>query len=354
MNIRIYSLACVDFLIIGGSFFLAYMLRVLYMTVPIQSIGFYYFFILYSLLLFYLGAYIYGVYRHQSPLSFGGLTDFLRAYGFWVAGIVVLAFLAKAEYSRLLIVLFSIISGCLLVGIRMIYYPIAFPVSVTKDARMIREVVLSAEVYSFNQLELLEGIKKDRGYMTLYLLIKRCIDIAGACVGLCLTAICAPFIVYAIRRDTPGSIFITQDRVGLHGKVFSLYKFRTMQQHTTLYARAPQDGNDNRVTRVGRVLRKYSFDELPQFWNVLKGDMSLVGPRPEMSFIVAQYSDIQRVRLSVKPGITGMWQILGRKDMPLEHNIEYDIYYVFHRSLLLDSAILIRTIPHLMFPKGAY
>lgn len=350
----VHIVAILDYVIVGGAFVGAYMVRTIYQTVPIQPIYFYTFFFLCSFLLFFLSTYLYGVYNHQSSLSFGSLTDFLRAYGIWVAGTCMLAFLAKADYSRLLIGMFLIMSGVLLVVARIVLYPIMFSGSAVKDAYLIKEVMFPVTMLSFDQLELLEGVKKDRGSMMVYLFIKRCIDIVGACVGLLITCVLAPFIIQAIRRDTPGPIFITQDRVGLRGKVFRLYKFRTMHQHTTLYARAPQDGNDNRVTTVGRVLRKYSLDELPQFWNVLKGDMSLVGPRPEMPFIVAQYADTQRVRLSAKPGITGMWQILGRKDMPLEQNIEYDIYYVFHQSLLLDIAILIRTIPHLVFPKGAY
>jgi len=127
-----------------------------------------------------------------------------------------------------------------------------------------------------------------------------------------------------------------------------------MHTGTELYAAAPRHGDDPRITEIGKWLRRYSLDELPQFWNVLKGEMSLVGPRPEMPFIVAQYTDWQKIRLQAKPGITGIWQILGRKDLPLEENIEYDLYYIFHQSFFLDLAIILRTIPHLLFPRGAY
>jgi lipopolysaccharide/colanic/teichoic acid biosynthesis glycosyltransferase len=101
-------------------------------------------------------------------------------------------------------------------------------------------------------------------------------------------------------------------------------------------------------------LRETSLDEFPQFFNVLKGDMSLVGPRPEMPFIVEQYKDWERRRLKVKPGITGLWQIMGRKDLPLHENIEYDFYYIKNQSLLLDLTLLIKTIPIILLRKGAY
>jgi len=112
--------------------------------------------------------------------------------------------------------------------------------------------------------------------------------------------------------------------------------------------------HDPRVTRVGRFIRRTSIDELPQLVNVLKGEMSLVGPRPEMPFIVAEYDDWQRRRLSVKPGITGLWQILGRKDLPMHANLQYDFYYIRNRSLTLDLSILLRTIGVVLSRRGAF
>lgn len=157
-----------------------------------------------------------------------------------------------------------------------------------------------------------------------------------------------------IKRDSSGPILIKQSRVGKDGKIFTLYKFRTMKEGVALYAEAPLIKNDPRVTIMGRFLRKTSLDELPQLINVLKGEMSIVGPRPEMPFIVAQYSEWQKKRLSVKPGITGLWQILGRQDIPLSDNLEYDFYYINNQSLLLDIVIILKTIPPVLLGKGAY
>lgn len=133
-----------------------------------------------------------------------------------------------------------------------------------------------------------------------------------------------------------------------------MLKFRTMRPSADPYAPAPVNGEDARVTRFGRWLRRFSLDELPQLINVLRGEMSLVGPRPEMPFLVEQYRPWQRRRLEVRPGLTGLWQILGRKDLPLAENIEYDFFYINHRSLLLDMAILLRTIPVVIAGRGAY
>ncbi|MGQ9733011.1 MAG: sugar transferase, partial [Candidatus Zipacnadales bacterium] len=120
------------------------------------------------------------------------------------------------------------------------------------------------------------------------------------------------------------------------------------------YEEAPSTEEDARITSVGRWLRRSSLDELPQLWNVLRGEMSLVGPRPEMPFIVEQYEPWQRRRLDVKPGLTGLWQILGRKDLPLRDNIEYDFYYIRNRSLTLDLVILLKTIGVVLRGRGAY
>lgn len=149
-------------------------------------------------------------------------------------------------------------------------------------------------------------------------------------------------------------IVLTQKRVGLHGKIFDMLKFRTMHKNSSKYADSPQIGEDLRITPIGRILRKTSLDELPQFINILKGEMSLVGPRPEMPQKVEKYKHWQRMRLEVKPGLTGLWQILGRKDLPLEENLEYDFFYINNQSFLLDLVILLKTIPAVLSGKGAY
>jgi exopolysaccharide biosynthesis polyprenyl glycosylphosphotransferase len=184
--------------------------------------------------------------------------------------------------------------------------------------------------------------------------LKRVFDVVGAATGLLVTA---PLVAWCALRNmqkSPGPPFIAQDRIGRHGVPFRLYKFRTMWLDVDRYAVAPVDGSDPRITPYGQWLRGTSIDELPQLLNVLKGDMSLVGPRPEMPFIVDGYDDWQRRRLSVKPGITGLWQILGRKDLPMHENLQYDFYYIRNRSLSQDLSILLRTIGVVLSRRGAF
>ncbi|MBC7288521.1 MAG: sugar transferase [Armatimonadetes bacterium] len=187
-----------------------------------------------------------------------------------------------------------------------------------------------------------------------YMVAKRAMDIIAAAVLLLLFSPLLLVIAWLIRRETGASALFVQERVGYRGRLFKMYKFRTMRPDAHPYAEAPRDPYDPRVTPTGRWLRRYSLDELPQLLNVIKGDMSLVGPRPEMPFIVERYKPWQRRRLEAKPGITGLWQIMGRKDIPLVDNIEYDFYYLRHQSLLLDIEILLRTIPAVLSGRGAY
>ena len=161
-------------------------------------------------------------------------------------------------------------------------------------------------------------------------------------------------IALLIKLDSRGAVMFRQERVGRGGRVFRIFKFRTMHDDSEKFELAPANREDPRITRVGRVLRRMSLDELPQLFNVLLGDMSLVGPRPEMPFLVGEYKPWQLRRLDVKPGITGLWQILGRKDLPLHGNLEYDFYYIQNRSLLWDLVILVKTIPIVLFGRGAY
>jgi len=153
-------------------------------------------------------------------------------------------------------------------------------------------------------------------------------------------------IAILIKRDSPGPVIFKQCRVGKKGKEFTIYKFRTMYVEAPRYSFCPKDSHDPRITPVGRFLRKTSLDELPQFLNVLKGEMSLVGPRPEMPFIVARYNALQWERLSVKPGITGLWQISADRQSEIHENIDYDLYYLENFSILLDVAIMVRTVIH--------
>jgi exopolysaccharide biosynthesis polyprenyl glycosylphosphotransferase len=186
-----------------------------------------------------------------------------------------------------------------------------------------------------------------------YKVAKRVLDETVSLTALALSSPLWLLIVLAIKLDSRGPVFFRQERVGYLGRRFRIFKFRSMYAEAPKYAVTPRGKGDPRVTAIGAFLRKTSLDELPQLINVIKGDMSLVGPRPEMPFMVEKYKTIYRSRFLVKPGVTGLWQVAGR-DKPLEENIKYDLYYIKKQSLLLDLIILARTIPAVLFGKGAY
>jgi lipopolysaccharide/colanic/teichoic acid biosynthesis glycosyltransferase len=150
-------------------------------------------------------------------------------------------------------------------------------------------------------------------------------------------------IALLVRLDSEGPIFFKQQRVGKKGRVFEIYKFRSMRVDASKYEFCPTTVEDSRITRIGRILRKTSLDELPQILNVLKGEMSLVGPRPEMPFIVDMYGPRERQRLSVVPGITGMWQLSADRAYLIHENLQYDLYYIRNRGFFMDIAILLHT-----------
>ncbi len=194
---------------------------------------------------------------------------------------------------------------------------------------------------------------------------KRSFDIFVSLVILILFSVPFAIIAILIRLDSPGGALYTQDRMGFHGKKFKLYKFRTMVADADLHIErlkhlSDRSGpvfkmkNDPRLTRVGRWLRKFSLDELPQILNVLKGDMSLVGPRPQVLWEAAAYDDHAKKRLRIKPGITGLWQVSGRAALSYEEMINLDIFYLENWSLGLDLKILLRTIPAIFAKEGAY
>ncbi|MDP8243583.1 MAG: exopolysaccharide biosynthesis polyprenyl glycosylphosphotransferase [Candidatus Hinthialibacter antarcticus] len=184
---------------------------------------------------------------------------------------------------------------------------------------------------------------------------KRSLDFFCAGALLLMAAPFFPIICLMIRLCSSGPSIFRHERIGKDGNPFIMYKFRTMFRNVNEYQEAPIRKDDPRVLpMIGRILRRTSLDELPQLWNVFKGEMSMVGPRPEMPFIVSSYEPWQRQRLSVLPGITGLWQISGRKDLPLHSNLEYDFYYIQNQSLLFDLIILLKTVPVVLFGKGAY
>ena len=178
---------------------------------------------------------------------------------------------------------------------------------------------------------------------TIYGHLKRVFDFA---VALLLLVWLFPLLIIigvAICWTSHGPALFKQDRVGKNGRRFALYKFRTMDAAAPQYALSPQSSLDPRITKIGAFLRRTSLDEIPQLLNVLKGDMSLVGPRPEMPFIVEQYNSLHRQRLRVEQGITGLWQISADRAHLIHENIEYDLYYIHHRNFFMDLAILLHT-----------
>ena len=189
----------------------------------------------------------------------------------------------------------------------------------------------------------------------MYERIKRAIDVAIALAAAVLTAPLLAVIALAIRLEDRGPAILRQHRVGRHNRDFELLKFRTMiadaHKHGTGWLIAERDP---RITRVGHFLRRWSLDELPQVINVLRGDMSIIGPRPTLRYQVDQYTPFQMRRLEVRPGITGWAQINGRNELTWPQRIELDVWYVDHRSLALDLRILVRTIPMLLSPSGVY
>lgn len=191
------------------------------------------------------------------------------------------------------------------------------------------------------------------GQAAWYRTLKRVLDLIATSL---LVAVLAPLflvIAVAIKADSDGPILFLQERIGFRGRRFRILKFRTMRTSAPGYARSPVDTHDLRITRVGRLLRRFSLDELPQLLNVLRGEMSLVGPRPEMPFIVRQYASHQRERLNAIPGLTGLWQISPARALPIHENLDYDLYYIAHCSLFLDLAVLCRTVGAVIRGIGA-
>jgi exopolysaccharide biosynthesis polyprenyl glycosylphosphotransferase len=177
-----------------------------------------------------------------------------------------------------------------------------------------------------------------------YAMAKRLADIALSSVLLLLLSPLFILIAILVRLDSPGPALFVQKRVGLNGDLFNMFKFRSMFEDAAKYAPSPTSSSDPRITRIGRFLRRASLDELPQLINVFLGTMSLVGPRPEMPFIVESYDARQSRRLQVIPGITGLWQLSADRAFPIHSNVEYDLYYIRNRTFAMDAAILIHTL----------
>lgn len=197
------------------------------------------------------------------------------------------------------------------------------------------------------------------------LLIKRVMDIAGGLVGLLITLVFLPFVALAIKLDSPGPVLFSQIRIGRNGRRFKIYKFRSMyidaeerkkelEEHNEMQGLMFKMENDPRITRVGKFIRKTSIDELPQFYNVVKGDMSLVGTRPPTADEFEKYNQYYRRRISMTPGLTGLWQVSGRSDIEdFDDVVKYDLEYIDSWSLTLDIKILLRTVWVVLAGRGS-
>jgi len=220
----------------------------------------------------------------------------------------------------------------------------------------VSELLTQATAYSLPQSEI--------DHPSVRNILKRLVDVAGALVGLAITAILLVPITLAIQLDNPGSILYSQVRCGYRGKTFRIWKFRSMVTNADdlkhLVENEAQglifkNKNDPRITRVGRFLRKTSLDEFPQFWNVLMGDMSLVGTRPPTVDEVMDYAPHHWQRLEVKPGITGEWQVRGRSTVSdFEDIVKMDVRYQERWSVLYDLQLIFETVWAVLYRKGAY
>jgi exopolysaccharide biosynthesis polyprenyl glycosylphosphotransferase len=206
---------------------------------------------------------------------------------------------------------------------------------------------------------------REIGFSPAALVVKRAMDVVAATLGLTLGAPILALIGLGIRLDSPGPVIFRQTRVGKDGVMFEMYKFRSMRAGSEEELEALRDFNevdgpifkmrdDPRVTRVGRFLRRHSLDELPQLWNILRGEMSLVGPRPPIPDEVADYRQWHAKRLEVRPGLTGLWQVSGRSLLSFDEQVLLDVHYVENWSIWLDLKILLRTVPQVLLANGAY
>ncbi|PGH73516.1 multidrug MFS transporter [Bacillus thuringiensis] len=213
-----------------------------------------------------------------------------------------------------------------------------------------------------NEILVCEQVPVRKGYI----LAKRCVDFMGALCGLIILSPVFLMVAILIKYEDPkGPVFFKQIRMGKNGRNFYMYKFRSMvtdaeKRLEDLLIQNEVSGamfkmkDDPRVTQIGKFIRRTSIDELPQLINVLKGEMSLVGPRPPLPREVQEYTNYDRQRLMVKPGCTGIWQISGRSSLSFAEMVELDIEYIINRNLILDFKIIIKTVGVMLFDKNAY
>jgi exopolysaccharide biosynthesis polyprenyl glycosylphosphotransferase len=237
-----------------------------------------------------------------------------------------------------------------------------------QEGKVVRMPVAPVErILTAGRLETIDGVGvyslangPDRAVS---LLFKRLLDIAGSAVLLVVLSPLLALVAILVKSDSPGPALFRQERVGLHGRTFRVVKFRSMcsdaeerleqlSRHNRIKGHAFKLDEDPRTTRVGRFLRRCSLDELPQLWNVLRGEMSLVGPRPPLPSEVANYDVWHRRRLSMKPGMTGLWQVNSRNEREFDRWVEADLEYIDTWSLWLDFKIIARTVPAMLAGTG--
>lgn len=199
-----------------------------------------------------------------------------------------------------------------------------------------------------------------------YFFLKRLFDVLGSIIGLIILSPLFLMVAYKIKKeDSEGPVFFSQQRVGKNGQLFRMFKFRSMcvdaeeklvslLEHNEIEGAMFKMKDDPRITKIGKFIRKTSIDELPQLWNVLKGDMSLVGPRPPLVNEVEKYTEHEKQRLIVKPGCTGLWQVSGRNHVGFNEMVELDLKYIKNISFKQDIKIVLKTVFIMIKPNGAY
>lgn len=198
-----------------------------------------------------------------------------------------------------------------------------------------------------------------------YHFFKRLLDICASGVALILLSPLFAYLAYKIHKEDGGPAFYSQTRIGKDEKPFKMWKFRSMVVNADKMMKELEDQNeingamfkmknDPRITKIGHTIRKYSLDELPQLWNVLIGDMSLVGPRPPLPSEVEEYTDYDKLRLTVTPGCTGLWQVTKRNEADFDEMVELDIEYINHSGFFYDLGIIFKTVGVMIHPNGAY
>ena len=223
------------------------------------------------------------------------------------------------------------------------------------------------KLYKLNQHRLLNAKQYYQGICSdLFPVTKRILDVVISLITLILLSPLLITLGLLIKQESNGPALFKQQRVGLYGKTFTMFKFRSMSQDAQAQRNKLEQHNemssgvlfkiknDPRITPLGKIIRKTSIDELPQLINVLRGEMSLVGPRPALPNEVSQYSFNDRTRLNVLPGITCLWQVMGRSEIPFEQQVKLDLKYIKKQSLLFDVSLLLKTIPAVIKAKGAY